>query len=218
MWISLDYKKLYTYYKDGAWHEATESMPFLIPLTQSQGNVEFDLYGYRVYDESDGVWTEVEVKDFRIKGLKLTITDADGNPYNLSDLEYVSELDSKFSNEGEGLTLWHGTNASAYPLQRGNLLRLNTATGLYVPHTSATKNFDTNISENLLLRSIKSNRGTSNMRLNVSLPVISPLGYLTYSSYLSGKALIVLSNKMRLEEGISEVVARELHSDDATIL
>jgi len=217
-WISLDYKRLYTYYKDGAWHEATKSTPFLIPLTQSQGDVEFDIYGYRVYDESTDIWTEIEVKDFRIKNLKITITDRDGNPYDLSDLEYVSELDANFNNKGEDIKLYHGTNATSYPLQRGNVLGLNASTGLYQPLTGFNKAGDTDIIENLLLRSVKSNKGSANIRLNCSLPPVSPIGYITYSTYLTGKKFMPVSNKIDLSNGISSLTIREIHADDAVIL
>jgi len=78
-WISLDNKNVVKYFQNEQFKETVESSDYLIPLDAAiNGDITFDIYGYRVYDESTEQWTEITVKDFRIKDLKLSIVDSEG--------------------------------------------------------------------------------------------------------------------------------------------
>lgn len=217
-WVALDTKVPYGYFQDGLFKTSVNKSPYLIPLSgAASGVVEFDIYGYRVYDESAEVWTEIEIPDLRIKNLSLTITDKDGTAVDLSDLEYLSKLDARYANTGPEVRTLHGTNLDGYPIQRGNLL-VRLEDGTYAPINGLNKAGDTDIPEKLLLRSIKSNYGGANVKLSVDLPAIPSLGYVTYDDYLPGKSLAILSNRIDLAENVSGLTLREVHTDTATIL
>jgi len=192
---------------------------YIIPLndpTLEGGLMTFEIYGYRVYDESVSDFTEIAIKDCRIKNFSITVVDQNGDEVKNTDFEYTSKLDQNFSNSGQPAKVLLGTNTIGYPVQRANLLLYEG--GVYTYLSEATRNGVTDIPEKLLLRSIKSNYAEPNIQLTLETPAkTNQIGYYTYSSYLSGKKLAVLSNKINLSENVSQLTLREFHNDFATI-
>jgi len=215
-WFNLDMRQEIGYFQDGVFKNGVLIKPYLIPLEGIEGPIEFDIYGYRVYDESTDIWTEVEIPELRIKDIVLSITDKDGKEIDLTDIEYTSKLDKNFSNSGQPVKSLLGCNLEDYPIERGNLLLDAGDTHSFL--TEATRNGVTDIPEKLLLRSIKSNYAEPNIQLTLETSTqTNQIGYFTYSSYLSGKKLAILSNKINLSENVSQLTLRDFHNDFATI-
>lgn len=206
------------YYLGSNW--TTSNKPYLIPITSDMitgGELYFDIYGYKAY-EMPVFPTNVEttVEDMRIKDIKITVVDSNGIEVGKSDLEYISKLNSNFANEGQKVTLYQGTNVTEHPCQRANLLVY--VNDSYTYSTGLNKEGDTDLPENLLLRSIKSNYGSPNVKLAINLPINNELGYYTYNNYLAGKKLFPISNTLNLVDDVSELTLREIHKDEAIIL
>lgn len=202
----------------GNWTKETK--PYLVPINAEMltgGQIYFDIYGYKAYEMPVfPINVESTVEDLRIKDVKLTVVDSNGNEVGKSDIEYISKLNSNYTNEGQKVTTYQGTNISQHPVQRGNLLAYANNAYTYIP--AYNKEGDTNIPEKLLLRSIKSNYGDANVKLKIELPANNNLGYFTYVNYLPNKKLFPISNKINLEENTSQMELREIHKDEAIIV
>lgn len=214
-WIELKITRP-IYLGDAKWKK--EELPWLIPISTGLvgGEIYFDIYGYKVYENTPNQ-VEGTVEDLRIKDVKITVVDSSGNEVGKTDLEYISKLNSNFSNEGQKVTTYQGTNVSEFPVQRGNIIVYN-SNGAWTYATAFNREGKTEILEKLLLRSIKSNYGSANVNLSIDLPANNQLGYYTYTNYLSGKKLYPLSNKINLSENTSSLVLREVHKDEAIIV
>jgi hypothetical protein len=196
--------------------------PFYIPLGNlANGKIKIKIYDYifRLFDNSwiTGYNSSTYPYTLFIKDIKLTIVDSDGNEVSRKDIEYVSNQNKKFKNEGSKIVSYLGTNVDEHPYQKGNLL-LKSVQGFYYYLSQTEKEGLVDIPEKLLLRSIKSNYGFSAVKLSVDLPLQHNLGYLEYKTYLSGKKLLIMSNRMDLATGISSLTIREFKNDYANII
>lgn len=216
-WMELKSVNL-KYLGDDIWFK--EENDYLIPIEETMlkgGEIFFSIYGYKVYEMPFfPTQEETTALDCRIKDIRLSVVDSVGKKVSSLDLEYISRLNSNYANEGKKIRIYQGTNTNKHPVQRGNLMVYN-GSG-YTFSTVLNKEGDTDIPENLLLRSIKSNYGGSNIKLAIDLPINNILGYYTYNNYLYGKKLFPMSNRMNLRQNISELVLREINKDEAVII
>jgi len=191
----------------------SERIPFLVPTVGQTGNMTLQIYDY-LFISSPSFTTKVGAPcSLWIKQVGLYVTDVNGNEIAKADYEYTSKLDANFANEGRPVKTYLGTNVYSMPTQRGGLLSSETEF-----LTAVTRNGVESYPEKLLLRSIKSNYAEPNVRLDVQLPTqLNQIGYFTYSTYLSGKKLAILSNKINLSENVSQLSLREYHNDFANI-
>lgn len=202
--------------------------PYLIPLTQgfSGGLLVFQIKNY--YCSSDYVAqspghhgynnpeSQNSIKDFKIKSVKLTIVDSDGNELDQSNQEYSAYINKQYKNEGQSIKTLIGTNTTVNPLARGSIM--NKTAGIYGFVKNHTRMGLTDCIENLLLRSIVSNYTLPTLKLNVCTNMInSSIGYLSYINYLSGKSFIIQAIKQDYSEETSTMTIVEASQDNLTI-
>ena len=204
---------------DGDSFSSYESKPVILPLDVSVGGpFTFNIYGYSCFLKRAGqtVWDYIYCSDIRIKDIKFTVVDSDGNDVQEVDIEYVGYMNPQYVNEGKKIELIQGTNLSNYPRERGGLLKYDASGYSWIKQWtrgSATDNI-----ENLLLRSFVGNYETQSIELAAKTKLITnTIGYLTYSSPLSGKKFMVTSATHDYANNTSDLTMQEIFVDSLTI-
>lgn len=152
------------------------------------------------------------VKDVRLKDFTISIVDQFGNEISNKDIEYKGFLNPQFKNEGEKLSLIHGTNFNDNSTELGGLM-YQTPDG-YSFIKSWTRNGISDRIERLLLRTIMSNYKNQTMILRCSINMVdSLLGYLTYATYLSGKKMMITSADIDYSEAEMNLTIQEFTND-----
>lgn len=215
-WLSLKIGYIVRYFEGIIYKTIADVKPLLIPLNGIFGDIEFTIFGYRVYNEEGAVYyKETLAKDLRIKNLNFSIVDKDGNELKNTDIEYEAVVNKQYQNEGDKVELILGTNINKFPVERGNILIKGTLPNSYNYLQQITKAGVTQQVENLLLRTINSNYAESKVVLDIDLPISKQVGYYSYANYLTGKKLMVMKNTMNLADNVSSLTLREANIDNA---
>lgn len=150
----------------------------------------FGIGGYQVFnDDANRVNITSQIKDVRIKDIKLTICDEKFNEIELKDIEHQYWVNKNIKDDAGDISLKLGTNISYNPLAIGGILK-NTS-GSYSYIQSFTRGGTTGILEHLLARSIVSNYNTKTIEIECAINNIdSVFGVLTYNNYLTGNFAI----------------------------
>jgi hypothetical protein len=189
----------------------------LIPLKSGiSGILNFCfLQGIQIFDDI-GSDVSINMNDVRIRNLKITVIDGNGNEIENSDIEYPACLDPNYKNEGKKVVVLHGTNVNNNSTAKGTLLGKD-STGAYYFIKQWTRGGKTFNVESLLLRSIVSNFTFSNITLTCDLNKVQGLGYLTFANYLAGKKFILRSHKINYAESVSSVSLIEISADNLDV-
>lgn len=209
-WLEFKKRKYY-FYGENVQAQVVD-MPFLVDIPDTKingGEMELTIYNYSAFVEAGPLsLPEVEASDFRISNFRVSITDSNGNELDTEDIEYVSNIDDKYMNEGKEIRVLHGTNIDQHPIQRGNIL----VKFGEVYQCLSSINFagiDTDLPENVILKSIQSNYTDASAVLECTLPQVLNIGYVTYNNYLPEKNMLILDNTIDLKEMTSKVKLRE---------
>lgn len=206
-WIEFKRRKYY-FYGDKA---QVVDVPFLIDIPGTKingGQMELTIYNYSAfYVESELSAPETEVSDLRFSDFRVSVCDKEGNEIESEDIEYVSNIDPKYMNEGKEIRVLQGTNIDQHPVQRGNLLIK--VGDVYQCLSMIYFAGDEDLPENVILKSINSNFTDASAVLECTLPQLLNIGYVTYSNYLPGKKMLIINNSIDLKDRTSKVKLRE---------
>jgi len=161
--------------------------PMYIPLDTSitGDNVYFSIMDYDVTDGrmSPTGTVKSQIKNVRIKDLKITIVDENKNDISNVNIEYWSYINKSIKDDGTDVTCKLGTNINYVPTAKGSLFGYNS--NLYYTQLF-TRNGKTNILENLLSGSITSNYTNTTTEIICKINNIpSIFGSLTYNNYFN---------------------------------
>lgn len=190
-----------------------------IPMEDLESKkLEIEIWDYQLRNKAFQMIGAERFSKLEIRKIELVVVDENDVAVTSKDIEYTSRIDRRFKNEGDAVICYLGHNPDQCPVQRGNILSRSPNPNIFKYFKTLEKNGKADRPEHLLLRSIKSNYGTQNAKLNVILPLANPLSNYTYTNYLTGKNLHTVAIKQDLWNGFSSVVLKELHPDDATII
>ena len=187
----------------------------------------FDIYDWDIsilsnvrtpYDASERAACDAiknTVKHLRIKDLKISFIDSNGDEFSDSDVEYVGFMNQKYKNEGDEITLLQGTSKIDCSIEKASLMGNN---GNYYYLKLWTRQGKTDNIENLLLRSIVSNYTNKRIELSASLNQLnSILGCVKYDNFLAGKNLMIVGCTQNYSDAITTVTLQEVIIDNLDI-
>jgi hypothetical protein len=204
--------------------DVVQQLDFTIPLTETTilngGYMTFTIYHWRAYDFLLNDITD-DVADLRLKNIKMTVVDANGNDITTSDTEYTGILNPLYKNEGSKIVTYLGTNYSDYPTERGGLFYYKFVGGIMPSYYENITQWEragfTGTTEELLLRSLVSNYENPQFEITCSINRIDNIvGYLTYSNYLPYNFLIT-SCKHNFGDEITEIVMQQITEDTLSV-
>lgn len=193
--------------------------PVTIPLNTgvAGGVLDFKIKNY-FSSTGDRPITLVQstIKDVRIKGVKITVCDKDGNEIVDNDKEYTAYFNKSFKNEGSQVKTILGTNVTGNPVERGALMYHDGTQYNFI--SQHTRKGVTDTIENLLLRSIQSNYIKSTLKFSCSINLLNTaVGYITYSNYLA-ENFIPVAVKHDYSESVTEITLNEVSEDNLTLV
>ena len=191
----------------------------IIPINTKQINTgifSFKIYGYRCYDMD---YNEVTIQECRIRNIKISICDINGNEYSASDKVYKGKFNKLVKESGDEIQLNHGTNIGDYPAERGGLMA--SSGGSYYWLHNFTRVGATAPLEKLLLRTIQANYENKTIQLDLNINKIDACGYLEYSNYFPSypnRKFLITSCKTSLAKNNSEVTVQEIINENSTTI
>lgn len=191
-------------------------IPYVISLNDIDGGeLTFDIMDFQAYDGSTNV-TQF-VKEIRIKDVKFTLVDSNGDTIENNDIEYIGYLDSSYKDSGKEITLLQGTNTDNIPVERGSLMGFTN--GFYFFIQKWIREGATDCIENLLLRSIISNYTDKSIELNPIINFLpSTFGCLTYENFFSGKKFMIMQCDHDFEACKSSIRIQEVSIDNHVVI
>jgi len=212
-WTDLKVQNLYW---DGV-KQTYYDTDFIVPLNTSlSGKLQFNVYAFTCYKNVGGSWQWVDVADFRIKDLNVSLVNFNGSDISNEDTEYVGYMNPQYVNEGAEIDLIQGTNINYFPFERGGFLKYNGSVYSWINKWTRASTTD-NI-ENLLLRSFVGNYENKSIELSVTTKLITNvIGYITYNTPLSGKKFMITSATHDYANNNSELTLQEIFVDSLTI-
>jgi hypothetical protein len=212
-WVELNDNKLNA-------SDNVENKKFLFPLNGMVGDyITFSIYDYFVLDQSHSATSnalKASTKEVRIKDIKISIVDKDGNNIEKADTEYFSNMMPEYKDE-QKVDLIHGTNVDKCPTERAGLLYSGATQFDFC--TTWTREGNTNILEKLLQNSVKSNYLLPTVQLNCTINSIpNLLGCLTYQNWIPDKIFSLMGAKINLEDASTEITISEISKDVWNIL
>ncbi len=191
-----------------------ETVDYEIPLDSGfvNGTIDFNIMRYIVYNMSGAI---SGVSDCRIKDIKLTLIDNNGNEVSDQDFEYVGYMNKQYKETGDDITLLTGTNIEEHPTERGGLLKWTGTSFEWLKEW--TRGGSTDCIENLLLRSFVGNYEGKTLSLTCSTSLLPRIvGYLRYSNYLTQKFMITGCTHFYADNS-SDITLQEINIDSLTI-
>jgi hypothetical protein len=186
----------------------------LLPLKNHSGIIDLEvMQWYAVRDKN--LYSNNLARALRLKDIKLSISDIDGNDIKDIDLEYVGTLDENWINSGKAIKTYIGCNVDAVPTQRGAIVNSNNENILNF--NRGGKNGYT--LEELLLNSIMSNFDSEKINLNLSLNLpynnitYNGLKILTYNNQIPNKYFFQHGKKIDYANGSVDINMVEYDED-----
>lgn len=195
---------------------------FVIPLPAgSYGELHFSINdGIEVFNAFGvGVVANLSIKKVLIDNIKLTIVDSvTGDEVALTDVEYNSYINKNYKDNADDIEVIQGINSEKYPNENGSILIRNTTTSSYSFANAFTKSRATDVLEKLNLRTFISNYKNKSASLTCQINnTIRPLGYVTYSKYLSSVNLGLYGYEVNYEDETIDINTKEILNDTINI-
>lgn len=193
-----------------------------IPLnTSTAGNTfSFSIGGYYVYDKNstyDPYVITPNVKDVRIKDIRIKICDENFKEINLDDKEHNYWVNLNIKDNGEDIALNLGTNIDLNPLSIGGILGLNGSSYWYITKFTRAGTIDEPL-EHLLARSVISNYTPKTLEILCSINRIPTIfGVLTYNNYLDGN-FSIQSALINYSESTIELTLQQIQVDNPDLI
>lgn len=199
-----------------------------IPLKGVQGALTFFIYdGLKCRNSNSAEYNKEAQQifyDYRIKSIKFSIVDSNGDEVDSNDVEITGRLLDDFENDFEEIKTYHGTNKGINKdgsdnLKTDNPLALGSL--MYYDATNSIRNIKqwtrqgrTSTIEDLLLRSIISNYQFKTISLRVPINLVSNIhGILTYNSQLPGKKFVVGGGSIDTTQEVANLTLIEISND-----
>ena len=196
--------------------KTSKNTGIIVPLDTYGGtNFSFDIINVVCFDKNSNIITNSDVKEIRLKDIKISLLDKDFNEIKNSDTEYVGYLNKNHKNEGDIITILQGSSVNKAPIEKGSLMGYN---GNYYYLNSWTREGKMDLLENLLLRSIVSNYTNKTIELTATINKINSIvGCLTYQSFLPNKVFMIVGCEQNLSENTSTIRLQEISIDNLEI-
>ena len=193
---------------------------YIIPLDSSiNGDLSFVISDYKIYS-NDSIMSQIttNIKDVRLKDIKISIVDSKYNSIENKDEEYWSYVDKKIKDDGADVTCKLGTNTDLIPVAKGGILGYNANNLNYFYVTSFNRQSKTDILENLLARSITSNYSGKTIEIQCQTNKIDSIfGTLTYNNYWNGIKFGIMGADIDYSEDTIDWTLQEISPDSGDI-